>query len=120
MLKELFEGHFYVTFSRSSDRLLQLDDCIREGDFSLLDAKACCDCFNVCSDTVGGREQLRIHASGSVSIISIEQVFDFIMEEMGERCDYMLDSSRAVAFVEMTCSTSGYVKDVQYFVRYNG
>ena len=111
MLKELFEGHFYGTFPKTDDRLLELYERFTKGDFSILDTQACCDCINVCSDDVASREQLKIHSDGSVSIISIEQVFDFVKEEMGERCDYMLESDRAVALVEMTCSTSSNVKD---------
>lgn len=111
MLKELFEGHFYGTFPKTDDRLLQLDESLKEGDFSILDAQACCDCHCVCNDDVDSREQLKIHSVGSVGIISIEQVFGFVQEEMGERCDYMLASVRSVALVEMTCSTSGNVKD---------
>lgn len=111
MLKELFEGHFYGTFPKSDGKLLQLDERVESGDFSLLDLKACRECHYFCSDVVAEREQLKLHSDIPVSIINIDQVFSFTQEEVGEICDFMLDNNQTVALVEMTCSTSGYVKD---------
>lgn len=41
----------------------------------------------------------------------MDQVFDYVRDEVGEICDYMMESDQTTALVEMTCSTSGYVKD---------
>ena len=111
MLKELFEGHFYGTFPLSGDRLLLLDEAISEGDFFLSDTQACRDCHFVCSDNVAQREQLKIHSNLPVYYISIGQIFSYVREDVGETCDYMLENDQATVLVEMTCSTSGYVKD---------
>jgi hypothetical protein len=111
MLKELFEGHFYGTFHAVSDRLLQLDEKTRNGDFTLIDQKACRDCRYVCRGDENNREQLKVRSTSPASIMSIEQVFSFVREEVGDICDYMLESGDVTTLIEMTCSTSGYVKD---------
>lgn len=111
MLKELFEGHFYGTFPLAGDKLLLLDEATGEGDFFLSDTQACRDCHYVCHDDVAQREQLKVHSSHLVYYISIGQVFSYVREDVGETCDYMLENDQATVLVEMTCSTSGYVKD---------
>ena len=110
-MKELFEGHFYGTFPAVSDRLLQLDEKTKDGDFTLLEDNACRDCHYVCSDDVNNREQLKVRSASPANVISIDQVFSFVREEVGDICDYMVESGDVTALIEMTCSTSGYVKD---------
>ena len=39
MLKELFEGHFYGTFPKVQNRVLNLTEYVQNGTFSLLDPK---------------------------------------------------------------------------------
>lgn len=111
MLKELFEGHFYRIFPAVGERLLQLDEKTKDGDFTLLDDNACRDCRYVCNDDVNNREQLKVWSASPANIISIDQVFSFVREEVGDICDYMVESGDVTALIEMTCSTSGYVKD---------
>lgn len=111
MLKELFEAHFYGTFSETHDSLLMLDERIECGDFALLDPKACIGCKFVCNTKPGEREQLKIHSAQSVSILSLDQVFSYVSEKVGETCDYLLEGSSTTAVVEMTCSTADYVVD---------
>lgn len=111
MLKELFEGHFYVTFPIVGNRLLMLDEKVWEGDFSLLDTKACQGCRFVCDEKPEKREQLRVHGEGNVSVLSIEQAFSYVGKGVGEVCDYMLEGNNDVVLVEMTCSTTDYVGD---------
>lgn len=113
MLKELFESHFYSDklFPRKAGSVLRIDEQTYEGDFSILDRKACQDCHNVCSPTSNGREQLKIHAESAVNVISIDQVFSYVSEDIGETCDYMIEGGQTTLLVEMTCSTADYVKD---------
>jgi hypothetical protein len=111
MLKELFEGHFYGTFPKVGNRLLMLDEKVEEGDFSLLDTKACQYCRFVCNEAPDVREQLRVQSAGSVNIISMEQVFSYVRENVGETCDYMMEGAVDMMLVEMTCSTTDYVGD---------
>lgn len=111
MLKELFEGHFYGTFHQLGERVLLLDEKTEKGDFSLLDDKSCRDCHYICEENITSREQLRVSAEQTVNVISIDQVFSYVEEDLGERCDYMFDNHQAIVLVEMTCSSSGYVKD---------
>lgn len=111
MLKELFEGHFYGTFPKVRKKLLMLDERVMKGDFSLLDTNACRDCRFVCNEEMEKREQLRVHGEGNVSVLSMEQVFSYVGEDVGEVCDYMLEGEADVMLVEMTCSTTDYVGD---------
>lgn len=111
MLKELFEGHFYGTFPKVPGKTLSLNEVTKEGDFVLLDVDACRDCLYVCTDEVASREQLKVHATQPVGIISIGEVFNFVQEDVGEICDYMMEDGQTSVLIEMTCSTSGYVKD---------
>ena len=113
MLKELFESHFYSDklFPRKAGITLLIDEQTYEGDFAVLDRKACQDCHNVCSPTADEREQLKIHAVSAVNVISIDQVFSFVSEDIGETCDYMIEGDKTTVLLEMTCSTSDYVKD---------
>lgn len=108
MLKELFEGHFYGTFPKKGNVLLMLDEKVEREDFSLLDRNACRDCRFVCKEDPDRREQLRVHAVESVNIISMEQVFSFVKENVGEVCDFFLEGNADVMLVEMTCSTTDY------------
>lgn len=75
MLKELFEAYFYGTFPKLENKVLMLDERTVTGDFSLIDPNACFGCKYVCSEVSEQREQLKVHADQSVSIISIDQVF---------------------------------------------
>lgn len=110
MLKELFEASFYATFPKKEDKILMLDERTAEGDFSLVDAKACQGCKYVCSDNPDEREQLKVHSDKSVSIVSLDQVFGYVQESVGEISDYLLEGPESAVVVEMTCSTTDYVK----------
>lgn len=109
MLKELFEAHFYGTFPKVDDKVLMLEEISAAGDFSLLDPNACIGCKYVCNVVPEEREQLKAYCAQNVNIISIDQVFSFVREEVGEICDYMLDTLNTTVLVEMTCSTSEHV-----------
>jgi hypothetical protein len=110
MLKELFEASFYCTFPKKEDKVLMLDERMAEGDFSLVDTKACQGCKYVCSDNPDEREQLKVHGDGQVNIMSLDQMFDYVREDVGEISDYLLDGTESAVVVEMTCSTTDYVK----------
>lgn len=110
MLKELFEASFYKTFPKKGDKVLMLEERMAQGDFSLVDTKACQGCKYVCSDNPDGREQLKAHGDKQVSIVSLDQVFDYVREDVGEISDYLLDGTESAVMVEMTCSTTDYVK----------
>ena len=110
MLKELFEASFYVTFPKKEGTTLMLDECTSEGDFSLVDEKACQGCKYVCSENPEEREQLKAHSDKQVSIVSLDQVFDYVEGNVGEISDYLLEGPESAVVVEMTCSTTDYVK----------
>lgn len=74
------------------------------------DSKACQGCKYVCCDNLDGREQLRVHGDKQVSIVSLDQVFDYVRENVGEISDYLLEGTESAIVVEMTCSTTDYVK----------
>ena len=111
MLKELFEGYFYYTFPKVGDKLLMLDERMESGDFSLLDLNACRSCRFVCNEDPEMREQLRVNGMGDVCIISMDQVFRYVKEDVGETCDYMMEGYEDVMLVEMSCSMTDYVSD---------
>lgn len=113
MLKELFEAHFYRTFRKVENKVLMLDERTVSGDFSLLDSFACQGCKYVCDVDPAAREQLKVHSEQPVYTLSINQVFSFVSdaEEVGEICDYMIEGDKSSTLVEMTCSTTDYVKD---------
>lgn len=111
MLKELFEGHFYGTFHKVRNRVLNLTEYVYTGTFSLLDSKACNECHFICDSIPTNREQMRVESQLPVNIISIEEVFSYVKENLGERCDYFMESNGTVAVVEMTCSTSDYAME---------
>lgn len=110
MLKELFEASFYVTFPKKEDTILMLDERTAEGDFSLVDAKACQGCKYVCCENPDEGEQLKAHSDKQVSIVSLDQVFGYVQESVGEISDYLLEGPESAVVVEMTCSTTDYVK----------
>ena len=110
MLKELFEASFYITFPKKEDTILMLDERTAQGDFGLVDTKACQGCKYVCSDNPDEREQLKPHSDKQVSIVSLDQVFGYVKDNVGEISDFLLDGTESVIVVEMTCSTTDYVK----------
>ena len=110
MLKELFEASFYITFPKKEDTILMLDERTAQGDFGLVDTKACQGCKYVCSDNPDEREQLKAHSDKQVSIVSLDQVFGYVKDNVGEISDFLLDGTESVIVVEMTCSTTDYVK----------
>jgi len=110
MLKELFEASFYITFPKKEDMVLMLDERKAQGDFGLVDTKACQGCKYVCSGLPEEREQLRGHSDKQVSVVSLDQVFSYVQENVGEISDYLLDGPESAIVVEMTCSTTDYVK----------
>ena len=58
MLKELFEASFYCTFPKKEDTILMLDERMAQGDFCLVDTKACQGCKYVCSNQPDVRNHL--------------------------------------------------------------
>ena len=110
MLKELFEASFYLTFPKKEDKVLILEERMAQGDFSLVDTKACQGCKYVCHDNPDEREQLKAHGDNQVYILSLDQVFEYVCEDVGEISDYLLDGAESAVVVEMTCSTIDYVK----------
>ena len=111
MLKELLEAHlFFHSFTKIKDKILVVDEVTKSGNFSLVDPKACAGCKYVCNEEPSEREQLKITSTKPVNIVNIEQVFSYIKEDVGEICDYMLDGADSTMLVEMTCSTTEYVK----------
>lgn len=111
MLKELFEAHFYGTFPKVEDKVLNLREQVLNGRFSLLDQKACRGCHYVCDANPANREQMKVESGDDIHVISLEEVFSYVKEDMGETCDYLLEGNDTVAVVEMTCSTSDYVTE---------
>ena len=110
MLKELLEANFYRTFPKIKDKILILDEVTKSGSFSLVDPNACAGCKFVCNEEPSEREQLKVTRTKLVNIVNIEQVFSYVKEDVGEVCDYMLDGADSTMLVEMTCSTTEYVK----------
>lgn len=111
MLKELFEAHFYATFPKKHGVFLQVDECTYQDYFSLVDISACRGCHFVCNIDLASREQLKVHSNMTTNVVNLAQVFNYVQEEIGETCDYMLESGQAVALVEMTCTSFNYIKD---------
>jgi len=111
MLKELFEGHFYGTFPKVTNRVLNLSERVEEGTFSLIDENACRDCHYLCSSNPAEREQMKVVCQMPVYVISMDEVFSYVKEDLGETCDFMLEGNDTVSIVEMTCSTSNYVTE---------
>lgn len=118
MLKELFEGHFYGTFPKVPGCVLNLTENTLTGTFSLCDPKACSGCHFVCSSDPANREQMKTNSSHNVNVISIDDVFSYVKEDVGEICDYLLESDNTLAIVEMTCSTADYVPDKRQKARH--
>ena len=110
MLKELFESSFYYTFPRKEDTILILDEFTARGDFALVDESACKGCKFVCSDNPKKREQLRVYGDQQVSYVSLDQVFNYVREDVGQISDFLLEGKESTILVEMTCSTTDYVK----------
>ena len=117
MLKELFEASFYKTFPKKEDMLLMLNERTIQGDFGLIDEHACQGCKFVCSENTEEREQLKVHGDHQVNILSLDQVFDYVREDVGNISDYLLDGNDSAIVVEMTCSTTDYVKDKRVHAR---
>lgn len=109
MLKELFEGHFYGTFPKVAGRRLNLSESVKSGSFSLLDKKACRCCRYVCDTNPDKREQMKVESSSAVHIISLDEVFSYVKEDIRETADYLMEGDNTVVVVEMTCSTTDYV-----------
>lgn len=110
MLKEMFEAHFYSTFPRKDEVVLMIDEWARKGHFALVDTKACRGCRFVCSDDSIVREQLKVYGENYVYVVSMDQIFSYVNENVGEISDYLLESANSVTLVEMTCSTTDYVR----------
>jgi len=111
MLKELFEGHFYGTFPKIADKVLNLTEHTQTGSFSLLDPKACQGCRFVCDSEPKRREQMRVESTLPVCSISLDETFSYVKEDLGETSDFLLESDGTAAVVEMTCSTTDYVTE---------
>ena len=110
MLKELFESSFYKTFPMKEGTILMVDERTAIGNFGLVDATACKGCKFICSEKQEEREQLKIYGEQQVSIVSIDQIFSYVHEDVGQICDYLLEGKDSANLVEMTCSTTDYVK----------
>lgn len=110
MLKELFESSFYCTFPRKEDTILILDEHTAQGNFALVDDGACKGCKFVCGDNPEEREQLRVYGDQQVSYVSLDQVFSYVREDVGQISDFLLEGKESTILVEMTCSTTDYVK----------
>ena len=108
MLKELFEGHFYGIFPKVQNKVLNLTEYVQSGTFSLLDPKACRDCHFICDSNPMNREQMKVDSQQPVNIISIDDIFSYVKENLGETCDYLLESNGTIAVIEMTCSTTDF------------
>ena len=98
-----------MTFPKKENKILMLDERTAEGDFSLVDTMACYGCKYVCSDQPEEREQLKVYSDKQVNILSLDQVFDYVREDVGEISDYFLEGSESAIVVEMTCSTTDYI-----------
>ena len=112
MLKELFEASFfYKTFTKKEGMELMLDERIEQGDFGLVDINACKGCKYICSDNPEDREHLKVRGAQQVGVLSLDQLFSFVHENVGEISDYLLEGADSAIIVEMSCSTTDYVKD---------
>lgn len=111
MLKELLESQFYIIFPKAEDKVLILEERQECGDFSVIDPRACVRCKYVCNDKPKDREQLKMTCTEPVSIVNMEQVFSYVREDLGEVCDYMMEGANTSVLVEMSCSTTEYVKN---------
>ena len=84
MLKELFEGHFYGSFPKIADKVLNLTERVQTGPFSLLDPKACQGCRFICDSEPERREQMRVESTLPVSSISLDEAFEKKLEHTEE------------------------------------
>lgn len=117
MLKELFESQFYITYPKAKDKVLMVEERQENGDFSIIDPKACARCKYVCSDEPKDREQLKVACNEHVCIVNMEQVFSYVQEDLGRVCDYMLEATDSSVLVEMSCSTPENVKSKRPIAR---
>lgn len=109
MLKELFESTFYVTYPTKNHVNVTLEEQVFYENFSLVDSKACRACKYTCSSVATEREQLKVSTKAEVHVVSLDDVFSYVKEELGDTCDYVLDNVEKIVLVEMTCSSSDYV-----------
>ena len=108
MLKELFEGTFYWTFPKKTDVVVNIQEKIYSGVFSLNDPIACASCES-CLNDESQRKNIIITTISPLSVISVSQVVSYIQDSIGKNCDYMMANMNTVCFIEMTCSASEYV-----------
>lgn len=108
MLKELFEGTFYWTFPKKTDTVVNIQEKIYSGVFSLNDPIACGSC-KVCMSDESQRKNIVVSTLSPLSVISVSQVVSYIKDSIGNNCDYMMANMKTVCFIEMTCSSVEYV-----------
>jgi len=111
MLKELLESQFYIIFPKAENTVLMVKERQESGDFTIIDPKACARCKYICSDEPKDREQLKVSCFNPVSIVNMEQVFSYVQEDLGEVCDYMMETATSFVLVEMSCATTEYVEN---------
>lgn len=108
MLKELFESTFYITHPSKNGALVNIQEYSSIGEIHLCDSAACRNCL-VCISHPEYRRNINIFSNTSVNYISVEQVFSYVSEDLGDSCDYLLADSNRASLLEMTCSESKYV-----------
>lgn len=108
MLKELFEGTFYMTFSKKTETVVNISEKIYSGAFSLNDPVACSSC-KICQSDESQRKNIVVSTQSPLSVVSVSQIVSYIQDSIGKNCDYMMANVKSVCFIEMTCSASEYV-----------
>ena len=108
MLKELFEGTFYWTFPKKTDTVVNIQEKLYSGVFSLYDPIACGSC-RICQSDESQRRNILISTQSPMSVISVSQVVSYVQDSIGKNCDYMMANMKTVCFIEMTCSEPEYV-----------
>lgn len=109
MLKELFETSFYHRYPPKQGLTLNLQERVFNGIGSLVDEKACHGCVDKCNANPVQREQFTFYSEKIVYVLNINEILEFIEDDLGENCDYIMDNGEKFCLIEMTCATKKYV-----------
>ena len=113
MLKEVIEKDFFLSYpKRDSNELVNVEERMCVGTFSLSNEDSCCRCLHTANCN---NENLIVNSDMPVYVLRAQSFLKYLHQsDFGKNADLLMCGDDAFRLVEMTCSKNEYVANCGY------
>lgn len=113
VLKEVIEKDFFLSYpKRDSNELVNVEERMYVGTFSLSNEDSCCRCLHTANCN---NENLIVNSDMPIYVLRAQSFLKYLHQsDFGKNADLLMCGDDAFRLVEMTCSKNEYVANCGY------